>query len=81
MERIEKYRGIVLRVLNEWTEGPPTYGEMIDESLLTGKPIAICGGPEAISNINASTLVLSELILSMESCGSNRIIPKALRPN
>ena len=31
MERLKKYRSIVLQVLNEWTEVPSTYGEMIDE--------------------------------------------------
>lgn len=34
MERIEKYRDIVLRVLNEWTEIPPTCGKMIDEIIV-----------------------------------------------
>ena len=34
MERIEKYREIIMRVLREWTEVPPAYGEMIDEIIV-----------------------------------------------
>ncbi|MDE0681991.1 MAG: element excision factor XisI family protein, partial [Candidatus Poribacteria bacterium] len=34
MERIEKYREIIMRVLHEWTEVPPAYGEMIDEIIV-----------------------------------------------
>ena len=34
MERIEKYRDIIMRVLREWTEVPPTYGEMVDEIIV-----------------------------------------------
>ena len=29
MERIEKYREIIMRVLREWTEVPPAYGDRI----------------------------------------------------
>ena len=34
MERIEKYRDIILLVLHEWTETPPAYGDMIDEIII-----------------------------------------------
>ena len=34
MERIEKYREIIMRVLREWTEVPPAYGEMVDEIIV-----------------------------------------------
>ena len=34
MEHIEKYRDIIMRVLREWTEVPPAYGEMIDEIIV-----------------------------------------------
>ena len=34
MERIKKYREIILRVLDEYTEVPPTYGDMIDEIIV-----------------------------------------------
>ena len=34
MERIEKYRDIIMQVLREWTEVPPAYGEMTDEIIV-----------------------------------------------
>ena len=34
MERIEKYREIIMRVLRKWTVVPLAYGEMIDEIIV-----------------------------------------------
>ena len=34
MDGIEKYREIILRVLGEYTEVPPAYGEMVDEIIV-----------------------------------------------
>lgn len=34
MDGIEKYREIILRVLGEYTEIPPAYGEMVDEIIV-----------------------------------------------
>ena len=34
MDCIEKYRKIILRVLDEYTEVPPAYGEMTDEIIV-----------------------------------------------
>ena len=36
MDRVEKYRNIILQVLREWTEIPPTYGDidMVDEIII-----------------------------------------------
>lgn len=34
MDGIEKYREIILRVLDEYTAVPPAYGEMVDEIIV-----------------------------------------------
>ena len=36
MDRIEKYREIIMQVLREWTEvpPPPAYGDMVDEIIV-----------------------------------------------